>query len=426
MEENKNEERFEHIQEKLKERPINRKKLLKTGLATATMAALFGLTACFTFLVLEPVFSNWLYPEEEPDYVTILEAEEDEILPEDMMIEEEETVTVENTTIVNQLDLTVADIQKLSKSLYDVVEEVQKSIVEVSGVSQDVDWFNNTYESGGQDFGLCIADNGRELLILVKQEVLNQADNIQVTFTDGKQYGAAIKETDANTNLAIVAVERSEVEESTLESFRMVSFGNSNTSELASPVIAIGSPYGIDDSVAYGMITSKSTELNMIDYNYQLLTTDIYGSKNGNGILVNFSGNVIGIITQEYNSSDVPNLISAIGISELKSVIERMSNGKKQAMLGIHCADVSEEASEATGIPFGAYVTEIVMDSPAMQAGIQSGDVIVKMDDMEIASVNIFVKALGTYQPGDTVQIIVMRQGMNEYQEMEVSVTLAE
>ena len=144
---------IEFIKEKIKERPLNRRKLFKKTLLTASMAAIFGLIACVTFLVLEPVFSNLLYPEEEPQQVELKEENiEDEMRPEDM----------------EKVALEIGDYQKLYRNMYTVAKTfADHSMVTVTGVVSDVDWFDNTYENQGQTAGLIVADNGKELLILV-------------------------------------------------------------------------------------------------------------------------------------------------------------------------------------------------------------------------------------------------------------------
>ena len=118
------------------------------------------------------------------------------------------------------------------------------------------------------------------------------------------------------------------------------------------------------------------------------------------------------------------NMISAIGITELKRVVENLSNDKNIAYFGVYGADVTKEANEESNVPFGAYITEIDMDAPAMNAGIQSGDVIIRMGNAEIAGYQDMVRALLEYKPEDTVNVGLMRQGPEGYTEMEVSVEL--
>lgn len=133
---------------------------------------------------------------------------------------------------------------------------------------------------------------------------------------------------------------------------------------------------------------------------------------------------MLGIIDNSYNSEDMKNLVSAIGITELRRVIGRMSNGLDQAYLGVYGTDVTTEVNEREGVPFGAYITEIKMDSPAMVAGIQSGDVITGMGEKEIKGYSDLVSALMEVQPDDMVKITLMRQGPEEYVQMEVDVML--
>lgn len=423
---------IDFIKEKVKERPINRKKLLRRTVTTASMAVIFGLIACFTFLVLEPVFSNWLYPEEEPEVVQLQEeAVNEEMLPEDMVLEtesEEEETTPPPTpsTVVQKVELSVADYQKLYSSMYKLVQEASKSMVTVTGVTSEMDWFNDMYENRGQAAGMIVADNGKELLILTEMEIVDQAETMHVTFCDGKQAVAEMKQMDSQTGLAVIRVALSDLEESTKTTIASAKLGNSSSSSslLATPVAAIGRPMGTANSVAYGMITSMETTLNLVDGNYQLLTTDIYGSVNGSGVIINLSGQVLGIIRQKNSSSDAANLITALGISDIKSNIEKLSNGQPMAYLGIYGADVPREIQESQGVPAGAYVAGIVMDSPAMGAGIQSGDVIVKIGTEEITSFSDYNKTMMTLLPDTEVTLTVMRQAQGEYQEMAVDVVL--
>lgn len=176
--------------------------------------------------------------------------------------------------------------------------------------------------------------------------------------------------------------------------------------------------------MAYGIITSMDTVLNLTDGNYHLLTTDIYGSTNGSGVIINLNGQVLGIISQRNNSSDAKNLISALGISDLKNNIEKLSNGQPMATLGIYGTDVPAEIQESQGVPAGAYITGIVMDSPAMVAGIQSGDVIVKMGTEEITSFKEYKEEMMTLLPDSQITLTVMRQVQDEYQEMTLDVIL--
>jgi serine protease Do len=133
-------------------------------------------------------------------------------------------------------------------------------------------------------------------------------------------------------------------------------------------------------------------------------------------------GQMIGIIDNSYNTAEARNIVSAIGISELKQLIATMCNDKEKPFIGILGMDVPTEVHENLGVPKGAYITTVQLDTPAMEAGIQSGDIIVKVDDLEIGSFYSFVLALFNYQPDQPILLTVLRQGPDDYLEFEFEV----
>lgn len=419
---------FEFVKEKIKERPLNKKKLLRRTMITASMAALFGLVACLTFLLLEPLISNWLYPEEAPKAVEFPEDTE-EMLPEDMLMTDEPETDIPLTED-EKLDITmnwepgVEDYRMMYDKLYDTAKEASKSIVTVTGVTSDVDWFDDTFENKGRTSGVIVADNGREYFIVTDSAAVEDVESINATFADGTQAAAELKKTDSVTGLAVITVKVSQLPQTTRDNIAVALLGSSNTANLVgTPVMALGSPLGTSQSVLYGAVTSAGTSLNMVDSAYKLLTTDMYASKNASGVLVNMQGKVIGIVNMRHNKEDMENLLSAIGISELKKTIEMLSNAKDRIYLGIYGTDVTAEVRNTLHVPVGAYVTSIEMDSPAMQVGIQSGDVIVRMNDTEIPSYREYITALNKLTPDSPVTLTVKRQGADGYREMEIEVT---
>ena len=272
---------------------------------------------------------------------------------------------------------------------------------------------------------MIIGNNGKQLLILSQESVTEHAETILINFTDGSMSVAELKQSDPNTGLAVFAVELENLSKMTQNSIRIAELGSSNGISLpGSPVIAIGSPMGTAGSVSYGMITAAGTAINLVDNNFKILTTNIYGSTGATGVIINLKGQILGIIDNSYNASDMKNLISAIGVSELKQVVEKLSNGIPIAYLGVHGTDVPEQANKQQGVPYGAYVTSIEMGSPAMNAGIQSGDVIVQFGESPIMSMSDLTKALYKAEPASNVTLIIERRGQDEYREMEISLDL--
>lgn len=428
----------EFMREKIKQKPVNKKKLLRRTVITAVMAVVFGLVACFTFLVLEPVISNRLYPEEEPKEVAFPEETPiEEMKPEDMLVTEEdaepqapdpvdlEMVDEQIQEVLSQVDreFTLEDYQALYEELRKLAEEAGRAMVTVAGVTSDVDWFNNIYENVASASGVIVANNEKALLILVSAGSLNGADSIEVTFCDQTQVEAELVQKDENTGLAILSVPLSSVGGETMDKIKIAELGSSNTANLLGmPVVALGSPLGTSGSISYGMVTSTGTVIDLPDAAYKRITTDIYGSRNGTGILINLKGLVIGIIDNVNTGNDMSNLLTAYGITELKRTIEQMSNDKERAYLGVHGADVPKEAIEDTqiDIPAGAYIREIEIDSPAMAAGIQSGDVVTRVGTTEITTYSELLGILQSAKPEDVLTVTLTRQG----HEMSVDVTL--
>ena len=180
---------------------------------------------------------------------------------------------------------------------------------------------------------------------------------------------------------------------------------------------------GYSNSLAYGVITSTGKTVEMIDKNYKLITTDIYGSTTATGIVVNLNGQVIGLIDNGMNNSDMVNLLSFIGISEMKKTIETMSNNIDASYIGIYGTDVTSAAMAEYGVPRGAYIKEIVMDSPAMVSGIQNGDIIIKLNSIVVSSFTDYSNYLSGYKADTTLEITVMRLNQNAYQEITFEVT---
>lgn len=420
---------YTFLQEKIKERPINKKKLIRQSLTTVALAVVFGLIASFIFFLLEPAISRWISPKEEQRPV-VLPEEQNELLPEEMAFDDtdlEDSSESTDPNIANAIstyEIQIADYQALYNKLSAQATDTQKSIVTVKGVNTDVDWFLNQYQTGKETTGLLLTDNEEELFILTYQSILDKAGEVKVIFDNGEETAATIKAEDVSTGLAVISIPLSSISQSTIDGIKYAKFGSSNSSSMNGKVVmALGSPLGYSKSLGYGIVTSYGKEINAVDYNYKLITTDIYGSRNAAGFLFDTKGQVLGVINQNYNSSDMANLVSAIGISELRSLVENLSNKKTLPTAGLYVTDVTEDAKEDLGIPDGVYVTGIKIESPAMFSGLRSGDVIVSIDDAVVTNVAEYKNELLEHSSGDTVCYGIMRFNGTEYTEMDISLT---
>lgn len=362
---------------------------------------------------------------EEPEKKESLNSEENDSVSDSEEGENVESKGDSALSVLGRDSLTLEDYKSFYDELNGVAAVARRALTKVKGVTDSTDWFNNAYESKNVSSGLIVADNGKELLIITNSWKLVDAREIEVTFCDGRTYKGAVKKSDSATNLVVVAVELDEIEEVTKNSYATATLGNSMVPTIVGkPVIAIGSPLGIEDSMAVGVVTSNVRFLEQTDNNIRYLTTDIYGSTEGSGVLIDLDGRVLGIIFQGGTSLDTRNLVHAYSISDIKSKVEKMSNGQDTAYLGIIGTDVTKEAIDTLGVPEGTYVKQVVVDSPAMKGGIQNGDVIVKIGTQNIKTFKDFKEAVNKCQPRDTTMVTVERLGKDGYVEFSYEIYL--
>lgn len=418
---NKKEE-FSFLTEKIKDEPVSRKKMLIKIGQTAGLAVVFGFVACLTFVVAQPKLKNLLSINDKST-ISIPKDEEENTENSTQDVEgnpENPEGLAKSPDIKKEIDL--LDYEKLQKEIYGIGREASKSIVTVTGVKNDVDWFNNSYENEGQAFGVIIGNNKKEYLILTEKKIIDDVDNILVSFCNGALVDASLKKYDGNTGLAVLGVTMAAVSEDTKSVIKEAVLGNSFRVAQGDTVIAIGSPTGSNSAISSGSIISTQNIIMTEDANYTLFSSNIVGSSEGSGVLINLSGEIIGVILQGYSNHNDQNMVNAISVSEIKSIIEDLSNGIDIPYVGLKTKTVSNDIAEKFNLPVGAFITSVAIDSPAMNAGIQNGDVIVKVNDTEIITAAGYSKELKKYRTGDFINITVMRQGTREYKEIVCNV----
>lgn len=411
------EDEFAFIKEKIKDKPLNKRRLLKFAVIMVPFAVAFGLIACFVMTLVQPHMQNLLYPKEESAVMIPRDAleTETEIVETETESEKETETTVPVYNITEKQELEVTDYQQLQNKIYAIGKEANKSIVTVTGLSSGTDWLHASYESTAKASGIIIANNGQELLILTEKKVIADAQDIHVTFVDGTLAKASLRQYDGNTGIAVLSVALSEVAETTLATVKTAVLGNSYLVKAGNVVLAIGSPLGTNFSITAGDVTATTNSISTLDATYHVLNTDIVGNSSGSGVLINLNGEVVGFIMQSFGRDESQNTLTAVSVSELKGVIERISNNQQIPYLGATLNTVTQEMEEAFDLPKGVYVKSVEMDSPAMSAGLQSGDIIVAMQGTEITEVSDYTEKLMSLMPGDSINITIKRQGTDGY-----------
>lgn len=403
------EKEYSFMQETIKDESRSVKKTRNLIFKYAGLGLVFGIAASLGFCALKPWAENRF--QKEPEEVTI-PVEEDE----------EQSDSVEETKVVVDQVLTIDNYRELNRALVEVAEEAEKSVVVISAETEATLGKSIGYNNKNEVSGILLADNGQELLIFAKTTVLKDALNLRATFADGKTYSAFVKVKEENLGFAIFAVEKQDAQDSTLNMVKIADLGSSNYMSRGDVVIALGSPFGYSDGVGFGIVSSKGNVVKTMDGEYGLLTTDIAGVTNGTGALVNIRGEIIGMIDQSVAGEAGDDLITAYGITNLKLVMENLSNGKQVPYIGIKGITITETIANEQGIPQGVYVQEVAADSPAMEAGIQSGDIITKMGKEKIELLSVYTTKLMRYSVGDKVNIEGQRLGAGGYVDIDFSV----
>ena len=414
-------EEFSFMNEKIKDKPFYKKKWVQIFMATVVLAIVFGVIASVVFATISDLLEIKKEQEAMMDIEIPQDNEEETVAPEVTAPETEPSVS---ETIVVDPQITVEDYMVLYANFRGLAKEIQKSMVTVTALNNDVDWFNEEYQNHGQCSGMIIGDNGVELLILTKYSIIESSDGIHVTFADAALVNAVLKKYDLTTDLAVISVNLSDISENTKSKIAKATLGNSVRLEAGTPVLAIGRADGTENSMKVGTLTSTQNKQSVVDAEYTILVTDMMKNTGTDGILINLNGEVIGILQEQHLSVNMENVLTAYGISDIKGLLEHLSNNQDIAYLGIKGMSVTNEALKM-GVPSGIYVTEVQIDSPAMKGGIQSGDVIQAINGQKVFSMSDLSDVLSRLSNRQNITLEVRRLTKEGYKKTNYQTSLS-
>lgn len=406
---------FSFMQEKIKEKPVYANPLVKKALRCILGGALFGGTALLIWALALPRINNRMEKNE---------IQEIQIPEETVDSETDDKAGDESPVYITEtVSMELKDYEKMYQQLMQIGNQVSKSLVDISAVKTDTDWFDEALTSHKSVAGLIIGDNGMELLILTEHEKVKDGD-LKVRFYDHTEAAGTLKKYDSNTGLAVISVNLSDVDSSTREVISYAELGSSKSLRSGQPVIVVGNPTGSNGSLLFGNLTSVTQTAELYDSSYNILTTDILKSSNGSGVVADWSGKIVGLLQEKTEAEGQDNTIQAYGISDVKDLIEHLSNNQDIVYMGIVGADVTTSISEQENIPIGVYVSEVSLDSPAIIAGIQPGDIITEINGQAIVNLKDIVATLLKCSNGQTVDVRYKRADASGYQDLQASVTL--
>ena len=463
---------YSFMQETIKDNKINKKKLKKISIVIALLGIVFGITASAGFVMakpwLESIFDVQQTVEIPSDEVLEVNPEQSandvkEAVKEEVKEELKEELLKEELVEKAENAEDVMEFEKIYKELYMVAREASRSVVTVwdgnidynnqdvlieiqkmkdvtapaNEESSEIEGAEVETESEAEaesevaetedeqiriigSTGIVVAVTNSEVLVLAPIDRIQNTDKIKVKLSDGTEVNAKIKKEYKILGYAILSVDKLEVPKGGVE---LAKLGNSFITQQGEMAIALGNQFAYEDGLGYGVISSTKNKLRVVDGTYGLISTDIPVAQEGSGILVNTKGEVIGLINTKQTGAIA---VEAIGISELKPIIECLSNGGEVPYLGILSKEINEDIAMEQSIPMGLYVQEVEAGSPAMRAGVQCGDIITSVNNNAVINMGIYGNELLKCQQSDNINLCIQRLGLEEYVEMKFNIIVGE
>lgn len=411
--------------EEPKEESKKKPSLMKKALKGFAYAAIFGIIAGATFIGVNTIYYT-LNPNAAPFSINIgsnFKSNNNEKF--NFIVPNKENEIAQTT-------VTSGNIQ-LETEVTDVVDATMPSIVTITSTfTQNYNWFGQqgSEDVDGGGSGIIVGKNDEELLIATNNHVVEGAKTITVSFIDESRATAVIKGTDSIADLAVISIKLSDISEESLGKIKIASLGDSEDVKVGQMAIAIGNALGYGQSTTVGYISAKDREVAIQDKSMVLLQTDAaINPGNSGGALLNLKGEVIGINTVKYASSEVEGMGFAIPISRAMPIINELMNreiltAEEKGYLGVYIDDVTEDIAEFYNWPIGVYIRSVIDGGAAQKAGILSGDIIVGVNDTEITSSQQLQEKVNSYRHGTKVNVKVMRNVNGNYEELEITVEL--
>ena len=392
---------------------------IKKGSKFAAMALAFGVLASTAFQG-----SNYLYNKANGGTVTATDKAE---------------LNIASAVSSSSTDAAGTDTDS-SASVSAIAEAAMPSLVAITNksVQEMQSMFGQTqaYESESSGSGIIIGKTDTELLMVTNNHVVSGAQNLSVGFVDESVAEAAVKGTDADHDIAVIAVKLSDLSEDTLSAIKVIEIGSSSNLEVGEQVVAIGNALGYGQSVTTGIVSALNREVTIDNTANTLIQTDAaINPGNSGGALLNMSGQLVGINSAKYSDTSVEGMGYAIPVDDVVDIIENLMNRQvrtekaaegERGFLGISGQDVTSEVSQAYDMPKGVYITSVETGSAAEQVGLQKGDIITKFDGTSVSALADLKEQLAYYKTGEQVEITYNTRENGQYAEKTATVTLGQ
>lgn len=405
------------INEKIVKKRKSLKKVIQNGGFFCVEALAFGVLAAVAFAWIEPKM-DLLMNGEEPPVIT---------LPGEQTNSTEAEKTTEGNTENSggkENDTAEKPSQEEKEPETEFAQEIRLFQVTVTGNIFSDDGNHKKEAVTVDTSGVIIAAGEDRTLILTNYSDLKDSKVISVTFENGIQCAGRIKKYDADLNVAVIDVETGDML-NRQEKLQAASLGNSNRIKVGENLTYSGVSKGAGKIYGTCQVASTDHEVSLGDCVYMLYTTNLAANVAKNGFVYNEKGRLVGMVTN-IQQGNIPDLVSVLGISELKPVVEKLSNGQSLPYMGLSGTTVTDELIRQidSTMPYGVYVNNVKKDSPAYEAGLLRGDIITGISGKSILTRRELSGVINSLRAGNEVGITVQRKGKNGYKEITFSVTI--
>lgn len=339
----------------------------------------------------------------------------------------ENAENVETVKPVSTSPATIHDVSTVVDNAMPFIVSIRSEVVQTG---RDIFGRRTEQVSVGAGSGIIIGQSRKELLLVTNEHVISDARKISVMLDDGSEYVAELKGSDVNSDLAVMAIPLSQLSRETKAHIRIASFGDSDNLQTGAMTIAIGNALGYGQSTTVGYVSATDRTITVNNVERSLIQTDAaINPGNSGGALLNVRGEVIGINSVKYAAEEVEGIGYAIPIKDAIPIINDLMNReelseKEAGYLGIQGQTVTSAYSLRFGIPTGVYINSVVSGSPAEEAGLKTGDIIVKMNGRSITTTEELQTFLDYTRAGTQVTVTVSTVSGREYVEVDYPVTL--
>ena len=336
----------------------------------------------------------------------------------------------ENAVVTKPVSTSPATIRDVSTIVDNAMPFIVSIRSEVVQTGRDIFGRRTEQVSVGAGSGIIIGQSRKELLLVTNEHVISDARKISVTLDDGSEYEAELKGSDVNSDLAVLSIPLSQLSKETKAHIRIATLGDSDNLQTGAMTIAIGNALGYGQSTTVGYVSATERTITVNHVERSLIQTDAaINPGNSGGALLNVRGEVVGINSVKYAAEEVEGIGYAIPIEDAIPIINDLMNReelseKEAGYLGIQGQNVTSAYSLRFGIPTGVYINSVVPGSPAEEAGLKTGDIIVKVNGRSITTTEELQTFLDYTRAGTQVTVTVSTVSGREYVEVDYPVTL--